>query len=93
MDFDKDFGVILPIDDYSSAQVLDNIIKYPHLYKLAREQNNELVSFYAYMEIDGELVDTLSVWDSLEISKWIPKNAEFIKEYLVRKYLMDMEYH
>lgn len=92
MDFDKDFGVILPIDDYSREQIVDNIIKYPHLYKLARAQNDELVSFYAYMEIDGELVDTLSVWDSLEISKWIPKNAEFIKEYLVRKYLMDMEY-
>ena len=92
MDFDKDFGVILPIDDYSREQVLDNIIKYPHLYKLVREQNNELVSFYAYMEIDGELVDTLEVWDSLEIAKWIPKNVEFIKEYIVRKYLMDIEH-
>ena len=92
MDFDKDFGVILPIDDYTREQIIDNIIKYPHLYKLAREQNDELVSFYAYMEINGELVDTLSVWDSLEISKWIPKNAEFIKEYIVRKYLMDIEY-
>lgn len=92
MDFDKDFGVILPIDDYSRDQIIDNIIKYPHLYKLAREQNNELVSFYAYMEIGGELVDTLEVWDSLEISKWIPKSAEFIKEYIVRKYLMDIEY-
>lgn len=92
MDFDKDLGVILPIDDYSRDQVIDNIIKYPHLYKLVREQNNELVSFYAYMEINGELVDTLEVWDSLEISKWIPKNAEFIKEYIVRKYLMDIEY-
>jgi hypothetical protein len=91
MHFDKDFGVILPIDDYSKEQVVENIIRYPHLYKLAREQNNELVSFYAYMEINGELVDTLEVWDSLEISKWIPKNAEFIKEYVVRKYLMDME--
>jgi len=92
MDFDKDFGVILPIDDYSREQIVDNIIKYPHLYKLARAQDDELVSFYAYMEINGELQDTLSVWDSLEISKWIPKNAEFIKEYLVRKYLMDIEY-
>lgn len=91
MDFDKEFGVILPIDDYSKEQIVDNIIRYPHLYKLVREQNDELVSFYAYMEIDGELVDTLEVWDSLEISKWIPKNAEFIKEYLVRKYLMDIE--
>lgn len=92
MDFDKDFGVILPIDDYSREQIVDNIIKYPHIYKLAREQDNQLVSFYAYMEIDGTLQDTLSVWDSLEISKWIPKNAEFIKEYIVRKYLMDIEY-
>lgn len=92
MDFDADFGVILPIDDYTHDQIVDNIIRYPHLYKLVREQNNELVSFYAYMEIDGELVDTLEVWDSLEISKWIPKNAEFIKEYLVRKYLLDAEH-
>ena len=44
------------------------------------------------MEIGGELVDTLEVWDKLEISKWIPKQAEFIKEYIVRKYLMDIEY-
>ena len=92
MDFDKDFGVILPIDDYSKDQVLENIIKYPHLYKLVREQNNTLISFYAFMEIDGELVDTLEVWDSLEISRWIPKNAEFIKEYITRKYLLDMEH-
>lgn len=92
MDFDKDFGVILPIDDYSREQVLDNIIKYPHLYKLVREQNGELVSFYAYTELDGQLVDTVAVWDSLEISKWIPKHVDFIKEYLVRKYLMDIEY-
>jgi len=92
MDFDKDFGVILPIDDYTKEQFIDNVIKYPHLYKLVREQNNELISFYAYMEINGELVDTLQVWDSLKISKWIPKNVEFIKEYIVRKYLMDIEY-
>lgn len=92
MDFDRNFGVILPIDDYSREQVVENIIKYPHLYKLAREQNNELVSFYAYMEIGGELVDTLEIWDKLEIAKWIPKQAEFIKEYIVRKYLMDIEY-
>jgi len=91
MDFDNELGVILPIDDYSTQQIVDNIIRYPHLYKLVREQNDELVSFYAYMEINGELVDTLEVWDSLEISKWIPKNAEFIKEYVVRKYLMDIE--
>jgi len=92
MDFDRNFGVILPIDDYSREQVVENIIKYPHLYKLAREQNNELVSFYAYMEIGGELVDTLEIWDKLEIAKWIPKQVEFIKEYIVRKYLMDIEY-
>ena len=44
------------------------------------------------MEIDGELRDTVEVWDSLEISKWIPKNVDFIKEYVVRKYLMDIEH-
>lgn len=92
MDFDKDLGVILPIDDYSREHVVENIIKYPHLYKLAREQNGELVSFYAFMEIDGELKDVVEIWDSLEISKWIPKNVDFIKEYVVRKYLLDIEH-
>lgn len=97
MDFDKTFGVILPIDDYSKEQIIENIIKYPHLYKLARHQSGlqagtDFPSFYGWMEIDGELVETEKVWDSLEISKWIPKQVDFIKEYMVRKYLMDIEY-
>lgn len=96
MHFDKDYGVILPIDDYSKEQVIDNIIKYPHLYKLARnisglQAGTDFPSFYGWMEIDGELVETEKVWDSLEISKWIPKQVDFIKEYIVRKYLMDIE--
>lgn len=97
MDFDKDIGVILPIDDYSKEQVLENIIKYPHIYKLARHQpglqvGTDFPSFYGWMEINGELVETEKVWDTLEISKWIPKNVDLIKEYIVRKYLLDKEY-
>ena len=97
MHFDKDFGVILPIDDYSKEQVIDNYIKYPHIYKLARhlpglQPGTDFPSFYGWIEINGELVDIQKNWDTLEISKWIPTQVDFIKEYLVRKYLMDMEY-
>lgn len=97
MHFDKDFGVILPIDDYSREQVIDNYIKYPHIYKLARhlpglQEGTDFPSFYGWIEIAGELVDIQKNWNSLEISKWIPMQVDFIKEYLVRKYLMDIEY-
>lgn len=89
MDYDEVLGVIPPIDGYTKEQVIDNIIQYPHFYKLVRECNMD--SFYAYMEVDGELKSTLDVWDSLDIAKWIPKNSEFIKDYLVRKYLLDRD--
>lgn len=97
MDFDPEYGVILPIDDYSNDQIIDNYIKYPHIYKLARhlpglQAGTDFPSFYGWMEVNGELIDIQQNWDSLEISKWIPMQVDFIKEYLVRKYLMDAEY-
>lgn len=94
--YDKDLGVILPIEGYTVEQCIDNIIKYPHFYKLARydkswPDNNGFRGFYSYIEIDGKLVDTLEVWNSLDISKKIPTTTEYIKEYVVRKYLLDRD--
>lgn len=88
---DDDIGIILPIVGFSPTQVKDNIIKYPHIYKLTRYMNNKFTSFYSNIEIDGELHDTLSIWGSLPDSKKMPRNSEFIKEYVVRRYLLERD--
>lgn len=86
---DKDLGLLLPIGNFTPEQFRENIIQYPHIYKLTRILDNKEISFYKHIEIDGELHDTLEVWDSLPDTKYIPKTAEFIKEYVVRKYLLE----
>lgn len=96
LDKDEQFGNIIPIEGYTREQVLKCIIEYPHLYKLARHQkglqsNTDFPSFYGWIEINGELIPTMDIWDSLEISKQIPRQAEYVKEYLVRKYLLDRD--
>ena len=88
---DKDLGLLIPIEGYTAEQVRENIIKYPHFFQLTRIYNDKEISFYKHIEIDGELYDTLEVWDSLPISKILPKSSEFIKEYIIRKYLLDRE--
>lgn len=88
---DADVGIILPIVGFSPKQVKDNIIKYPHIYKLTRLIDNSFVSFYSKIELDGELHDTLDVWDSIPDSKKMPRNSEFIKEYVVRRYLLERD--
>lgn len=89
--FDKDLGTIFPIDRFTEQQIRDNIIKYPHLYKLMRLIDGKGVSFYSNIEIDGILYNTTDVWDSLPDSKKIPRNSEFIKEYVVRRYLLERD--
>lgn len=91
LEFDNRLGVILQVAGFTADQVRDNIIQYPHFYKLKRILNGQFVSFYSNIEIDGELLDTLDVWDSLPESKAIPKTSEFIKEYVVRRYLLERD--
>lgn len=89
--YDSTLGVLLPVERFTNAQIKDNIIKYPHLYKLTRSIDGQLVSFYSYIEIEGELHRVLDVWDSLPESKVIPKEPEYIKEYVVRRYLLERD--
>lgn len=89
--FDPIYGLITPIDGYDYDTILKNIIEYPHFYHAVRLQNDKLESFYSYIETDNGLVDTLEVWDSLNISTKLPKHAEFIKDYLMRKYLLERD--
>ena len=88
---DSELGLILPIEGYTEEQVIDNIIRYPHLFKLSRCIDGQFSSFYANIEIDGQLRDTLEIWDSLPESSVIPKQAEFVKEYVVRRYLLERD--
>jgi hypothetical protein len=94
---DKDLGLLIPIEGYTDEQVRDNIIRYPHFFQLTRIFANlqtledKEVNFYKHIEIDGKLYDVLEVWDSLHISKILPKTVEFIKEYVIRKYILDRD--
>ena len=91
INLDPDLGLILPIEGYTIPQLIDNLIKYPHLYKLNREIDGSFVSFYSNIEIEGKLHNTLDIWDSIPESKIIPKQAEFVKEYVVRRYLLERD--
>lgn len=89
LDYEPDIGVLVPIEGFTREQIVDNIIKFPHFYKLTREIDGKLENFYNYIEIDGELFKVLDVWDSLPDTQSIPRKAEFIKEYVVRRYLLE----
>ena len=84
-------GCIFPIHGFTEEQVLDNIIKYPHLFRLQKEVDGSIASFYPTIEIDGELKKISDIWDSLPESDVIPYNTDFIKEYVVRRYLLERD--
>lgn len=93
LEYDENLGCIIPINGFSNAEIKDNIIKYPHFYKLKRySDDGEVINFYEDIELEGDLESVASVWDSLPESKIIPKQAEFIKEYVVRRYLLEEEH-
>lgn len=84
-------GVILPIDGFTKKQLVDNLIKYPHIFRLKKEVDGSVDSFYSTVEVNEELLNTLECWDSLPDTKVLPKTAEFIKEYVVRRYLLERD--
>lgn len=84
-------GIILPIDGYTEDQLVDNIIRYPHLFKLSKIKNDEVISFYNTIEIDGQLYKVSDVWKDLPDTSKIPYTADFVKEYVVRRYLLERD--
>ena len=70
--------------------MIDNIIQYPHLYKLRKiDQTGSTSNFYRSLEIDGELYPVEEIWDNLPESVDMPRDPEFVKEYVVRRYLLE----
>jgi hypothetical protein len=82
-------GNILPIEGYTRAELIDNIVRYPHIFRLCRIVDNEIVNMYSSIEIEGELYRTMDIWDSLPEATVIPRSASYIKEYVVRRYLIE----
>lgn len=88
---DPMIGLILPIEGFTETEVADNIVRYPHLFRLMKQVGNELKSFYSSIEIDGELHKITDIWNDLPESKIIPYNKDFVKEYVVRRYLLERD--
>jgi hypothetical protein len=92
MDYDEDVGCIIPIEGFTREQVVDNIIRYPHLFRLRKIGiSGDLEPFASTIEIDGELIPASEAWDSLPESKLMPRNSEFVKEYVIRRYILEEE--
>lgn len=84
-------GLLLPIHGYSREEIIDNIIKYPHIHRIMREIDGNIVPLYSNIEIDGKLQPITAIWKSLLESDSIPYRAEFVKEYVVRRYLLERD--
>lgn len=90
MSFDPDLGVIFPIEGFTEEQVIDNIIQYPHLYRLRKyDYDGKPINFYKSLEVGGQLYPIEEIWDELPESKIIPRDSEYVKEYVVRRYLLE----
>ena len=84
-------GLIIPVEGFTRDKLIDNLIKYPHIFRLTKVVNNELVSFYTTVEINGQLEKITEIWNTLPESKYIPYNRDFVKEYVVRRYLLERD--
>lgn len=93
IEYDEDLGCIIPIEGFTHDQVVDNIIRYPHLFRLRKEGVNggEPTKFFSSIEIAGELIPIEEAWDQLPEAKVIPRDPEFVKEYVIRRYLLEKD--
>lgn len=96
---DPDYGLLIPVQGFTDAQVRDSIIRYPHIFRLKRIVDGKEENFYSKIEIDGELLPILDVWKYLPESRVLSldnmqsanEQMEFIKEYAIRRYLLERD--
>lgn len=89
--FDDQLGLLIPFQGFSEEAIRRNVIEYPHIYQLRRVTPKGIVSFYQSIELNGELHSIYDVWDILPDTQCLPKTAEYIKEYVVRRYLLERD--
>lgn len=86
-----DLGLLIPILDFSEEEIQNNIVEYPHLYRLSKVVDGEITNFYSSIEIDGKLYSTSDVWKDIPECKNIPYTPDFVKEYVTRRYLLERD--
>lgn len=91
LEFHPVLGAIIPVEGFTTDQIIDNMVRYPHLYKLSKLDGDEIIGFYSTIEINGELHKTLKVWETLPESKVIPPIKDYMQEYVVRRYLLERD--
>ena len=91
LDFSEELGVILEISNFHKKDIIDNIVKYPHLYNIRRTVDGRSIPFHKMIEIDGQLFNTGEVWDTLPDTANLPKSTPFVKEYVIRRYLLERD--
>lgn len=91
LEVEPNLGYIIPVEGYTRKQLIDNIIKYPQLIKLRRMIDGQLTNFCDNIEINGELFNTLDIWETLPESRKIPRVSGFVIEYVARRYLLERD--
>lgn len=91
LEYDDKVGILLPIDGFTIDQIRDNVVRYPHFFQLKKWSNGKIVNFYSTVEIDGSLHRISDIWSILEDTKHLPKTKDFMKEYVVRRYLLERD--
>lgn len=92
IDYDEDLGSIYPIEGFTKEQIVDNIIKYPHLFRLRKiGPDGQIMRFFTTIELNGDLYSIEDVWDEIPDSARIPRDSEFVKDYVIRRYLLEEE--
>lgn len=94
-EFIDPLGSIVPIKGFTSEQILDNIIKYPHIEGVTRlgkqDGQDKFVPFWKFIELDNHLYKTADVWsDFTEVSE-LPVSPIIMAEYVVRRYLLERD--
>lgn len=94
-DYIEDIGCIIPISGFTTDQILDNIIKYPHVEGIVRlgkqDGRDRYVPFWKFIELNGQLHKITDVWDGFEEVRHLPKSQAIVSEYVVRRYLLERD--
>lgn len=95
LDFNSDLGVLFEISGFSKEDIIKNVIEYPQIFSICRLGKSagveKFVAFGKYIEIDGKLELTSSIWNDLSDTKYLPKTAAFMQEYVVRRYILERD--
>lgn len=93
VEFDEDLGCILKISGYTKKQIRKNIIEFPHLDgvdRIVKRKGREItIPFWRHIELDGQIYKTVDIWDELKDTQNLPRVESFMREYVIRRYLLE----